>query len=349
MGIDPQHLSDDDLDVLIRSLDPVRESVPEGPLTERELDVLRGIQRGRMPVRQRDRIISRPPAHIRKRARSLVPATLAVMVAIIAVVVTSTWVSSTPAAALTPRALEITVSANSLGEVTALAQERLRNPAGPAHAQRSVHSVGWYLHLDNLPAGETTTLISPEVTTKHWNPDGSGHERVVAGDYYLADGSIVPSDDLRAPEPGAVLFDTTYPPGGIDSPIAEVPGDSVADVKRLLEAYWTSDRPSASDVIVALSSAFSQWTLTNEQHAHILDLIDSSGGAEVAGTAQDRAGREVTVVAVDSTSNPDYRHLLLISNSTGRIVGVEDVRLTPLGSLPAGSVTSYILWDTESE
>jgi hypothetical protein len=268
------------------------------------------------------------------------------VVAMIAIVLV--WPPATPrAVALTPPPLQFSSSSQPLGEVVSMAQRMLTNGhhSAPA-AERKVSSLGWYLQMDHLPSGETSSVIAPQIIDLAWEADGSGHEVITAGVPYLADGSTPP--DL-APAAGSQLSETTYPAGGFGSPIDHIPGNTEADVRELLSAYWSpvAADPSASDIITAVSNAFGSWTLTDEQHAHILTMLASAPGATVAGAAVDRAGRDVTVIAADSTTNPDFRQLLLISNETGRIVGTEDVRLTPLGDLlPAGAVTSYTLWET---
>lgn len=337
-------MSDDELDEQIRRLNPVLSLADAGPLDERDAAVL---QR----VRERVRIDSPRRALVPLVAwtRAVPVALAAVFVLVIGLIVVPSM-NADHAVALTPPPLKLTSTSESLGDVVERAKGLLEAGAEPTDtARRESHSLGWYLHLDQAASGERTAVISPEVEDLAWNPDGSGHRLTTAGVPYLADGTNGAIDHSRAPKPGTVLHDVTFPAGGLESPVTETPGNGAADVRAFLAAHWhpIADSPSASEIITTTNSVFGMWTLTNEQHAQILDLLLHAPGAEVAGTAIDRAGRDVTVIAADATQNPDFRVHLLVSNETGRIVGVEHVRRAPSQDLPAGAVTSYTLWDLE--
>lgn len=343
MSIDPHRLSDDELDRLILSLDPIRAHASSSQLAaERSPHFARVSPRDHVALRRS----KRGPVG-RRRPPVFWSAALSAMVLVASIVlVLPTWLAPA-ASALTPQPLHMTGTAQSLEQEIEMAQARLRAAAGPASAERRSCSVGWYLHLDHLPRGETSALIAPEVTDLTWNQDLSGRRIITAGEPYWADGTLRAVDG-KAPVAGSLILDTVYPARGFDPVVTAPPGDTRAEMLAFLAPFGASgESPQASDVMAATWNAFTQWTLTNEQHAQILGLILSAPGARIEGTAIDRAGREVTVVSADSSHNPNFRLLMLISQSTGRIVGSEDIRLTPLGDLPVGAVTSYTLWDTE--
>lgn len=344
MGQDPDAVSDTRLDALLRQLDPLSGMNADEPLSDREQATLLRImsQPGRS-ILVKTSTARRPAPRNVSLVLSMAVTAVVAMIAIVLV-----WPPAAPrAAALTPPPLKLSSSSKTVGEVASMAHRLLAGSSGEHAAERRVSSVGWYLQMDHPASGETIAVIAPHVIELTWNEDGSGNELTMAGIPYLADGTRL-TDQTRAPEPGSLLFDIEYPVGGFEAPVEQLPGTSAEDVKNLLAAYWNPVATSgtASDIITAVGNAFGSWTLTDQQHAHILDMLSHAPGAFVAGTAVDRADREVTVIAADSTHNPDYRLLLLISNETGRIVGTESVRLTPSGDLPAGSVTSYTLWDT---
>jgi hypothetical protein len=335
-------MSDDDLDEQIRRLNPVLSLADAGPLDDRDVAVL---QR----VRERVRIDSprRALVPLVTWTRAVPVALAAVFVLVLALIVVPSM-NADHAVALTPPPLKLTSTSESLGDVVERAKGLLEAEAQPTDtARRESHSLGWYLHLDQAASGERTAVIAPEVVDLVWNPDGSAHRLTVAGVPYLADGTNGAIDHSQAPEPGTVISDVTYPVGGFDPLVTEIPGNRAADVKALLAAHWNpiADSPSASDIIIGTTRVLSAWTLTDEQHAHILDMLLDAPGAVVAGTAVDRAGRDVTVIAADSTTNPDFQLNLLISNDTGRIVGAEEVRRKASDDLPAGAVVSYTLWN----
>lgn len=88
----------------------------------------------------------------------------------------------------------------------------------------------------------------------------------------------------------------------------------------------------------------SQWTLTDEQHATLLDMLVDAGGVTVLGRTTDRLGRDAVGLEVAEPSNSLYRLTVLVSRETGRIVGTEDELTEPLDFIPAG-VTGCTLWD----
>ncbi len=336
-------MNDDELDAQIRRLNPLVSVADAGPLDERELAVL---QRVRERVRAQSPRRALAPLFTWSRA---VPMALAAVFVLVLAMIVVPAMNPERAVALTPPPLKLTSTSESLGDVVQRAKGLLATGGETAAARRESHSLGWYLHLDHAASGTKTAVIAPEAVDLAWNADGSGRRVITAGVPYLADGTGSAVDRGSAPAAGTLLSDVTFSAGGYESPIAEIPGNSAADVAALLSAYWhpIADSPSASEIMTTTAGVLGSWTLTDEQHAHILDMILDAPGATVAGTAVDRAGREVTVIAADSTINPDFRVHLLVSNETGRIVGTEDVRLTPLDDLPAGAVISYTLWDLD--
>jgi len=337
MAFDQHQIDDDELDAMIASLDPLRGQRGDTALTADELDLRDRIMAAEPPD-------TRPVLHRRRTARML----LAAAVVLVGLVLVWPWAMPTPAVALTPAPLRVSPVAAGVNEVIDMAQRRLAENSGPAATERRTHAMGWYLHLDEAADGTRTATIAPEITTFSWEYDGSGRMLVVAGVPYLADGSTPPEGELTAPEPGTVLRDVTHGPGGFDPPPVEGdPGQSSDDMRAVLTAFGVPERPSASALMIGIDGLFGMWTMTNAQHHHLLDMLRAASGLEVVGEATDRAGRPVIVLGADSTLNPDYRHLLLVSGETGRIVGTESVRLTSLDRLPAGSITAYTLWETE--
>ena len=102
---------------------------------------------------------------------------------------------------------------------------------------------------------------------------------------------------------------------------------------------------TAGEIVTATESVFGLWTLTDEQHAKIISLLLNSPGSVALGESTDRGGRPVFGVGTDFAQS-EIRYTVLISAETGRIVGLEASPLADIvPDIPAGSVTSYTLWD----
>ena len=81
-------------------------------------------------------------------------------------------------------------------------------------------------------------------------------------------------------------------------------------------------------------------------HRRLVTMLLSAPGAHVRGRAEDRAGRSVIAVEVQTLESTLDR--LLIAYESGRIVGVESVAQKSDGPVRAGSVVFYELWDTRN-
>lgn len=89
----------------------------------------------------------------------------------------------------------------------------------------------------------------------------------------------------------------------------------------------------------------SHWTLTDELHATLIDMLVDAGGLTVLGESHDRLGRDVVGLRV-SDEGTSYQSTLLISEDTGRITGIENELTKPMEFIPAG-VVGYTMWDIE--
>ncbi|MGW8483614.1 hypothetical protein ACWGJP_10770 [Microbacterium sp. NPDC055903] len=243
------------------------------------------------------------------------------------------------AVAVTPRPLQFT-EAGTTGEMLTRAETLLAEDAGPAEPSREVRSVTWALSVDGE---EQTMQIVPQWTTLSWQEDLSGSITVIAGDAYWP--TETPPSGAEVVEGDEVLFDLVFEPGDFNTPVAQPPGDTIDDVVAMLTAFGMPADPSARDVVVAAFTAMDQWTLTDAQHAGILDYLVSRGGVEALGETTDRAGRAVDALRV--TGETGVSETVLISQETGRIIGMETIQTEGDGIIPAGAVVSYRLWDLQ--
>ncbi|WP_460784225.1 hypothetical protein [Microbacterium tumbae] len=320
-------LDDDELTRLLVEANPART-----PRDARPDDAAR---------RMRRQIIADAPRPQRRRGVSRKAAWAGVAAAAVAgaVVVLGIVAPGGAAVAVTPMPLVFT-DAGSVEDVIARADALLADGAGPETPVREVESVTWSLAVD---VDEQHSEIVPQWTTLTWNEDFSGGLTVLAGEAYWP--SDVGAEQAEAVPGDEVLVDMEFEPGQFNTPVVQPPGESTDDVVAMLRAFGMPADPSSGDVMIALFTALDQWTLTDVQHARLLDYLVSRGGVEMLGSTTDRLGRPVDAVRVEAERG--VSDTVLLSQQTGRIVGVETEQTEGDGIIPAGAVVSYRLWDLD--
>ena len=284
----------------------------------------------------------------RRNTRRVRPLSFAVPVAammVAAIVLVLTFSPIHIAAALGPVPLNFTDTGQTPADVLAQVRQHMADHPSRSEPRRGSTSVGWYLHQDHTADG-TRELISPEITTFRWEPDQSGQVTITAGHAYWADGSEddIPTDDVA--RPGTVLSDMTFPAGTFGAPDADPPGSTREQLSEYLAAIGLPDDADAADLIDLIPPAFSYWTMSDAQHAALLETLLTRDDITVLGTTSDRADRPVIGIAADSHRFPGVRKIVLVSTTTGRILGVESIRTRTTTTIPAGTVIGYTLWET---
>lgn len=321
-------MTDDELARALRRLDPAR-TPPEAPIP---LDAERRLRE----------IVGRPVARRRRPVLAWTSAAAAVVL-VLAIVSGVLWMPAPSAYALTPKPLVYSAVADGASEVIADAQRRLAESTTSLLPERRSLSLGWY--FSGSPDDAEATVFRREWVDLRWNEDLSGSIVTTAAEATNADGDTVPADD---PTPGTVVSDMRFVQNQF-SPLTRTPPAPTVDAMRALAVASTgaSEPLTAGDVMLAVRSLQSEWTLTGSQQSALLDLIGSAPGLRVLGTTHDRLGRPVVGLGgiLSGAANADIS--LLISTETGRIVGYESalVEDNPNLKLPAGSITDYILWD----
>lgn len=315
--------SDDDLERLFRAAQP-----PQRPLDARAIAIREDIIHGRSRRRTRPGLIW----------AGLTTATAA---AIVAVLVTVSVLSPTQnAVALTPPPLTYT-SAASLDDV--LEDADLILPAEPDITQSSsVHSVTWGWNVD---MGSKHVEIVPQDIAFEWDKDTGSTTTVVAGESPWLDGERPEGIDPSPYKPGELIDRVVTPAENftLAPDAANLAGASTADLEAALAVFGATPESSSGELLSAITGLLQYWTLSDEQHATLLRLLDEAGGLTVRGETTDRLGRDVIGIAVSQVI-PERQETVFISTETGRIVGMESELVQPLDGLPLG-VILYTMWD----
>lgn len=262
--------------------------------------------------------------------------------AIVALIAVNVLAPDQRAVALTPPPL-IYTDAEPLDAVLADAHAALADGDGPVQAPH-VELVTWGWSID---MSEKNIEVIPQDVTIDWTLDEGGVTTIVAGEPYWEDGERPAGLGESPYEPGELIDRVTMTPEQFNIPpaTAALDGSSPDELKAALAPYLSDDpAPTSGELGAAIVSLMSQWTLTDAQHATLLDMLVDAGGVTVLGRTTDRLGRDVVGLEVAEPLNPLYRLTVLVSRETGRIVGTEDELTEPLDFIPAG-VTGYTLWD----
>lgn len=307
------------------------------PLTPHELAVLASIKQG-----ESSRPARRPsPASGRPWKRFALPA-FATAAAATAIAVVLPLLAPTAATAFTPPPLAYSPIEQSVSEVIADARaELLARTDGVS--SRTVETVGWYVELE--PEESDDVVIMPQRIERTWNEDLSGRQIITAGKPYWADPNSTAPISADVPVEGTVISEMEFGPGEFFAPIVEPPSDQPDELRAVLSRLGMAhDGEDAASLIDGVESLMSLWSLGDAQHAALLSLLGESDGLKVLGETIDREGRDAIALGAESLDYAGTSRTLLISAETGRIIGIERARITPLPPLAAGDVLSYTLW-----
>lgn len=288
----------------------------------------------------RDRIMRDARAPRRRRAVAGWVSGVAVAAASVVVAVA---VLNPPSAAVagSPSPLEFE-EAGTTAQIIDDAQAALASNDGPVEAERIVSSASWSFSVD---MGTYETEIVPQLITITWNPDLSGRTVAIEGvPYDPTDAQANVGSEISSS--GEVAWELDMEPGQFAAPVVDMPGSTRADMQAVLDAYGLPNDATAADVVTAITSVLGQWTLTNAQESEMLGILAQASGAEALGTSTDRLGRAVTALRVQAADGA-ASDVVLLSASTGRIVGVERTNLVENGPFPTGAIISYQLWDVD--
>ncbi|MBT2484097.1 MULTISPECIES: hypothetical protein [unclassified Microbacterium] len=327
-------IRDDELDRLFRAANPAPAKDFEA-LRAKDIALRENIIRGRVAPRRR-------PAP--RRSRTWAGAATAVAgVAVAAVVAVNVFSPTQQAVAeLTPPRLEY-AEAGSLSEVVEDAQNALRTPGGPEQ-ESHVEYLTWGWSIDM--ATEHIEVVPQEIASD-WTPGGGAVTTITAGESYWEENNRPAGVAPSQYEPGEVISRTEMSAAEVNAPEALITleGSSEDDLAPALQAFGADEDASSGQVLVSIGHLFSYWTLTDAQHATLIDMLVDAGGVSVLGQTTDRIDREVIGLRVTDETTP-YLDTVLISKETGRIVGMENELTAPQDFIPAG-VVGYTLWEDE--
>ncbi|MBO9627433.1 MAG: hypothetical protein J7484_13805 [Microbacterium sp.] len=318
-------ITDEELDRLLSAASPARTPLDAKPDAE--------------AIEMLERIMATDPHPHRTRNR-VIGAVSGVAAAIAAVVVgASVLVPNVKAEAETPQPLAFSGEATVAGTLDA-AQDALASAPGPDAAVRYVRSASWSYNVD---VGKKESFVVPQLITLQWEADGSGRVVIVDGEAYdPADAAANAHAEVSSS--GHVASDMVMKPGDFGTPVTELAGASEDELTAALTAFGVPAHATAYETVGGITTILDQWTLTNAQESTLLEILSRTDGATALGASTDRLGREVYGLRV-LTPGGEGSETVLISQATGRIVGIETTNIIENEIYPAGAVIAYRLFD----
>ena len=332
--------NDDDLARRIRAADPASAPLDYGSSPH-------GIQ-------IRDRILAKAapatePRRLKQRRIRFVSGwSLAAATALVFVLVaTITLLQPRTAYAITPPPLDLASNDATVADVIDGCIAKLDNSASAEEPSRSASYEGWYLQVTIEGDNTVAPVIVPEEQTVEWTADLSGTATTTAGEAYtVQDGNVIPPA-TDVPAEGDVLQNVTYEEGTMPVVFSDSPPSDLNGMRTYLATVFGIDESSDDTAYIdAIRALLNEWTLTNAQYALLLQLVEQLDGVSVAGDVTDRLGRAGTALRIAPPDGQYYERLLILSQGTGRIIGMESVYIggSPDIDLPTSSVVEYVAW-----
>lgn len=322
----------DELD-LLRRADPVPAHGPhygDGPLDHNAERRLAALLNERPAVRRRPRLVW-----------SLAAGTAAVVTVLTLLL---SGPGTTPAVAA-PRPLTIRADATPVS-LTELAERAARQAAtqaqGAPKLRKGTHVQSWSMGMSD----DKPPVTLPEERVVRWKADGSHTELVVATDPRHP-GRPVLRDDGGAPhlvEDGHVLTRHSYPPSWSDAPPESTPPHDAARLRAYLqEAAYTRTPLTTPELLDTIDELLDHWTLGARESAALARILANTAGLRPVGRVTDRLGRSGAAYEYRSAGT---RRLLIMSPSTGQVLGLETVftKADPQYGVKAGDVMDYSAW-----
>jgi hypothetical protein len=223
-----------------------------------------------------------------------------------------------------------------------LSQAASRQVAKPATGDAQyVLTDNWFVSLSDT---EEPQLIPRQ--RQFWlRADGSVRIRETSGRPLSPDGR-----GLRraVPDQTGNTADETYPPGDADPRfVAELGIDPTAIRETLLDrSECQSRRPSptrASCLFREISDLFGQYVVPASTAGALWRVLADEPSVRTLGTVEDRAGRRGVGISLIPVDAPRFRSVLIISPTTGELLGTEDILIKdyPDAGVEAPAIYSF--------
>ncbi|MDQ3156967.1 MAG: CU044_5270 family protein [Actinomycetota bacterium] len=223
---------------------------------------------------------------------------------------------------------------------SAAAEQRPESPEGKV---QHVVTDNWFAAVDDNLA---TAAVVPQIDETWLSPDGSLRLVQKRATPLAADGRGLPTAGSWEDFPATA--DETLPAGSNDADLAhELPADPEGVRDELLSMRGCEDRRRGlarsfclHQQIVELHRSH---VVPSQTHATMWRMLADEEGFRLLGKVKDRAGREGIGISLISDRDPSFRNVLIISPTTGELLGSEEIliKTLPKFDLGAPAITGF--------
>jgi hypothetical protein len=291
------------------------------------------------------------PIRTRRRQRVLRTVAVAAAVAGIIAVSVTPWQQDS-AVATTPPVLryEFADAANIAHAPGKEARSVLLELAAQADDQPAIGRSGrnqylvtdsWFASLSDTEAAE----LVPKQREQWLRPDGTTRVRETSGTPLTPDGrGVSVSTSTRT----TTTSDETYPADGLDPRFVDELGTDVAGVRNALlqagQCAATGASPlRASCLYRQITGLYEQYVVPPQTAAVFWRVLADEPSFRSLGSVEDRAGREGVGISLVPNDAPQFRRVLIISRTTGQLLGTEDILIKddPSAGIQAPAIYAF--------
>lgn len=230
-------------------------------------------------------------------------------------------------------------------ELLALSSAAAKQLPEPAGGQvQHVVTDNWFANLDD--AKEAEIAVVPQFNETWLSPDGSLRLTERRGEPLAADGRGIPPAGSWDDTPATT--DETYPAGSNDPDfVQDLPTDTDGIRNGLLDKVGCEDREPGLGRSFCLFNQIidlqRNYVIPPKTYSAMWEMLAGEEGIRLLGNVEDRAGREGIGISLISDLAPQYRNVLIISPTTGELLGSEEIliKTMPAIDIKAPAIMSF--------
>jgi hypothetical protein len=219
-----------------------------------------------------------------------------------------------------------------------------RPPAGSGRVQHIVTDN--YFESIEGDKETTKTVLIPQILQLSLRPDGSVKTIQRDGAPLSPSGRGLPKHGEWDKSPR--LSGDNLPADSMDPEFAanlphDVPGLRAALLK---DAYCHStklDTVSTNCLFERINAIYTTWIVTPQLSSRMWTLLSTESGVRLLGSVTDRAGRSGVGISLIASNEPQTRHILIVSPTTGQLLGSEDIliKTTSKSDVKAPAIATF--------